>query len=107
MPRASDEEMIQKIKNQQAKLTARLQRIQARRSQAFRKKDARGKILIGGAILAALKKQDVTEAGVMKILRTYLPQTRDQALLQELYGFPFQVTEEATEEQAPTQQPHT
>ena len=37
----------------------------------------------------------------MKILRTYLPQPRDQALLQELYGFPFQVTEGAAEEQAP------
>ena len=31
MPKGNDEEMIQKIKSQQAKLTARLQRIQARR----------------------------------------------------------------------------
>ena len=30
----------------------------------------------------------------MKILRTYLPQPRDQALLQELYGFPFQTPTE-------------
>lgn len=104
MPRAKPEERKAKLKEKQARIKAELQRLEARERETFRKKDARGKILIGGAILAALKQQAVTEEGVMKILRAYLTQPRDQALLKELYGFPFQATEEQTPPPRPTKE---
>ena len=87
MPRANPQERKRKLKEKQARLKAELQRLEARERQADRKKDARGKVLLGVVLLEIIKNQPDRVNWCMKQIRTYLGKSSDLAFLKELYGF--------------------
>ena len=85
MPRATDDELLKNIAQQKAKLEQRERRIRARRNHANRKKDARGKVLLGVVLLEIIKNQPDRVNWCMKQIRTYLGKSSDLAFLKEMY----------------------
>lgn len=85
MPRATDDELLENIAQQKAKLEQRERRIRARRNHANRKKDARGKVLLGVVLLEIIKNQPDRVNWCMKQIRTYLGKSSDLAFLKEMY----------------------
>lgn len=85
MPRATDDELLENIAQQKAKLEQRERRIRARRNHANRKKDARGKVLLGVVLLEIIKNQPDRVNWCMKQIQTYLGKSSDLAFLKEMY----------------------
>ena len=89
MPTATPEERRRKLKEQQARLNAELQRLDARARQADRKRDTRRKFLAGALVLEMIARGELSEAEVMAALDRFLKQPRDRALF-DLLPDPFQ-----------------
>ena len=80
MPRAETDELIQKVKEQQANLAAKMQRLKARKSQEARKRETRRKILLGAMVLDRIARGVVTEKLVLADMDSFLERDQDRAL---------------------------
>ena len=89
MPSATPEERRRKLKEQQARLNAELQRLDARERQAERKRDPRRKFLAGALVLEMIARGELSEAAVMADLDRFLKLPRPRALF-VLLPDPFQ-----------------
>lgn len=69
-----------KLLEQQRQLAAKLAALDAREKEAERKNDTRRKILIGGAIIAAIKRGTFSDEQLTVILNRELVADRDRAL---------------------------
>lgn len=74
------EEQLAELRQKESQIRAQIQMIEARAKEADRKKDARRKILIGGAILAKVKRGDWSQKQLMDLLHSELKLDRDRAL---------------------------
>lgn len=72
---------LQKLKDQQAKLAARIQAIESRAKSSERKQDTRRKILVGSYYLEEAKKNDQLDP-IKKIMDAYLKRNSDRALFE-------------------------
>ncbi|EIM2306797.1 mobilization protein [Salmonella enterica] len=79
--RAEKLEELQKKENQ---IKAQIQQLKQREQAEERKKDTRRKILIGGAILAKLKRGEWNHQQLIALLDSELKTERDRALFEEL-----------------------
>jgi len=75
----SKTDYLQKLKNQKAKIDARIQGIEARKKVRARKHDTRRKILIGAYYLANARKNN-TMGEIKKIMGKYLTRDSDKKL---------------------------
>lgn len=71
---------LEKLKMQQAKITARIQQIQARNKVTERKQDMRRKILIGAYYLDQAKQNPETLNAIKTGLSDYLTRNSDRQL---------------------------
>lgn len=69
-----------KLLDQQRQLAAKLAALDAREKEAERKNDTRRKILIGGAIIAAMKRGTFSDEQLNVILNRELVADRDRAM---------------------------
>lgn len=74
------ETRLEKLLERKAQLDNRIKRIQAKEKTQERKRDTRRKILIGGTILALVKRGEWTEAQLVAMLDRGLSQQRDRLL---------------------------
>ena len=74
------EDQLADLRQKEAQIRAQIQAIEARAKEADRKKDARRKILIGGAVLARIKRGAWTHRQLIDLLGTELKSDRDRAL---------------------------
>lgn len=74
------EEQLAELRQKESQIRAQIQMIEARAKEADRKKDARRKILIGGAILAKVKRGDWSQKQLIDLLHFELKLDRDRAL---------------------------
>lgn len=73
---------IEKLKLQQAKITARIQQIEARSKVTERKQDMRRKILIGAYYLDQAKQNPDTLKSIKAGLASYLTRNTDRRLFE-------------------------
>lgn len=78
-------EKLEELKKKEAQIKAQIQAIKAQESTEERKKDARRKILIGGAVLAKVKRGEWHEKQLHDLLNSELKADRDR----ELFGLPL------------------
>ena len=78
MPRANTDDLIQKVKEQQANLAAKMQRLQARKSQEARKRELREVILTGRMTLDRVKRGALTRAQYIADMDRFLTAPRDR-----------------------------
>jgi multidrug efflux pump subunit AcrA (membrane-fusion protein) len=78
---ASIQEQIEALREKEAQLKARRQKLQATEEKAARKDRERRIFLIGAAIEAAVKRGEVTEAQVSKWLETGITRDWDREFL--------------------------
>ena len=71
---------LAELLQQEAQLKARIQLLKNRESAAERKRDTRRKILIGGAILARVKRGAWHQKQLMDLLEQELVEDRDRVL---------------------------
>jgi large subunit ribosomal protein L7/L12 len=74
-------EQLKKLKDQQAKLAARIQAIESRAKSSERKQETRRKILVGSYYLEEAKKNDQLDP-IKKIMDSYLKRNSDRALFE-------------------------
>ena len=77
-------DLIQKVKEQQANLAAKMQRLKARKSQEARKRDTRRKILMGAMLEDRLERGELPEQVFKADMDRFLVRARDR----ELFGLP-------------------
>ena len=92
MPRATREERLAKINERRAKLDQDARKLQASISRDNRKKETRGKVLLGVVLLETIKNEPGRVNWCMKQIRTYLSKRSDLAFLKELYDLPLSTT---------------
>lgn len=80
----SKAEKLEELKQKEAQIKAQIQAIKAQESTEERKKDARRKILIGGAVLAKVKRGEWHQKQLHDLLSSELKADRDR----ELFGLP-------------------
>lgn len=73
-------EKLAELQKKEAQIKAQIQLLKARDSNSERKNDARRKILIGGAVLARVKRGDWTRKQLIGLLDTELKLDRDRVL---------------------------
>ena len=73
---------LEKLKQQQEQLKARIQNLEAGEKTRERKKDARRKILLGALLLERLKKGDPVAERFQAELDGYLTRDHDRALFE-------------------------
>lgn len=74
------EEQLAELRQKESQIRAQIQAIEARAKEADRKKDARRKILIGGAILAKVKRGAWSQKQLADLLNSELKLDRDRDL---------------------------
>lgn len=84
---------LEKLLEKQKQLAAQIQAIKAREKEADRKLDTRRKILIGGAVLAMVKRGDWPQDKLKSMLDREIHAEKDRAL----FGLP---AKESKDEQA-------
>jgi hypothetical protein len=84
---------LEKLLEKQKQLAAQIQAIKAREKEADRKLDTRRKILIGGAVLAMVKRGDWNQEKLKSMLDREIHAEKDRAL----FGLP---AKESKDEQA-------
>lgn len=84
---------LEKLLEKQKQLAAQIQAIKAREKEADRKLDTRRKILIGGAVLAMVKRGDWNQDKLKSMLDREIHAEKDRAL----FGLP---AKESKDEQA-------
>lgn len=77
---SNSQEKLERLLKQQEQLKARIALLQAREKQEERKKDTRRKILLGGIILAKVKRGEWPQAKLVELLDRELKEERDRAL---------------------------
>lgn len=82
----------------EAELKAQIQAIKARESEAERKRDTRRKILIGGVVLAKVKRGEWNQEKLQALLNNELKADRDR----ELFGLPLLASSEAKQDSGAT-----
>ena len=87
MPRGSREERLAKINERRAKLDQAARKLQASLNRDERKKDTRGKVLLGVVMLDILKKYPDRVGWFMREIRTSLQKSSDLAFLKDQYDF--------------------
>ena len=80
MPRASREN-IEKLEERKRALELKLKTLRAQQQREERKKDARRKILIGGALISAVQAGKVSEELLGGVLDEFVTKERDRAFL--------------------------
>ncbi len=75
---------LEELLAKEAQIKAQIQQLRARETEAERKKDARRKILIGGSILAKVKRGEWHQQQLHDLLNSELKTDRDR----ELFGLP-------------------
>ncbi|HDQ0527074.1 TPA: mobilization protein [Escherichia coli] len=73
-------DQLAELRQKEAEIRARIQALEARDKEADRKKDARRKILIGGAVFAKVKRGEWTQKQLIDLLSSELKADRDRAL---------------------------
>lgn len=81
----TNKERLQELIDRQAEIGAQIAALKARETEAERKRDARRKILIGGAILAKVKRGEWHEKQLHDLLNSELKADRDR----ELFDLPM------------------
>lgn len=71
---------LQKLKEQQEQLNAKIKRIEQKEKEQQRKVDTRKKILIGAMVLDKMSKSEKVNAKVISELSVYLTSERDKKL---------------------------
>jgi hypothetical protein len=80
------------LEKKYAQLRARAELHQARQSQQQRKRETRQKIIIGGAILTALRHDDEARAMLQSLLNRRITDVRDRDALRDVIAFETLVT---------------
>lgn len=75
---------LESLTRKRDQINGQIQSLRAREQARNRKEDTRRKILIGGAILRELKKGDITQEWLNKILNKNLFNERDRKLFAEI-----------------------
>jgi hypothetical protein len=70
-----------------AKLKARLNTLEQKEKQDARKRDTRRKIIVGGAVLAALEKDPAWAASIRGLLAASVGRQKDREAIADLLGF--------------------
>lgn len=78
---AEVQDKLSDLERRKAQLEARIQRERAKRRQAQRKAETRRKIIIGGALLAAVKNGIATQAELDRLLDRLVTSERDRVTL--------------------------
>ncbi|WHS33928.1 hypothetical protein QLQ09_24190 [Brucella sp. NM4] len=73
-------EMIADLKDRERQIQARIKTLEAKGAAEDRKKDTRRKILIGGAVMAKVKRGDWPYQQVVDLVDDALTKDRDRAL---------------------------
>jgi len=73
-------EKLERLLKQQEQLKAQIAAIQAREKEEERKKDTRRKILLGGILLAKVKRGEWPQAKLVDLLDRELKEERDRVL---------------------------
>ena len=89
MPSPKPEERVKKLEEKRARLTAHLQRVEARARIAARKRETRRQFLVGSMVMDKLAGGEWELAEVMAHLDRFLKAPRDRALF-DLLPAPFQ-----------------
>jgi hypothetical protein len=83
MKRATDDELMEKLRQQQKRLAERLAKLQAKKRAADRKAETRQKVLLGAFIRAWMDKDPEMEKRVLAGLERYLKRDVDRMV----FGF--------------------
>lgn len=84
----TSQEKLEELQKREAQIKAQIQAIKQRESKAERTKDTRRKILIGGAILAKVKRGEWHQSQLNDLLNAELKSDRDR----ELFDLPPMTT---------------
>jgi hypothetical protein len=93
MAKAGKDKLAELLEKEQ-QIKAQIQAIKQRETDAERKKDARRKILIGGAVLAKVKRGDWNQKQFIDLLDSELKADRDR----DLFDLPKKPAQNATPE---------
>lgn len=77
-------ERIAKLKADREKLDARLNKLSQQAKDEDRKRDTRRKIVVGGAILAYMEKDESFARAVRSILGAYVGRPKDKEVIEDL-----------------------
>ncbi len=92
MPKPIDER-IAAVKARRDALGARLNALEAKAKNDARKRDARRKIIVGGAVLAAMEKDEALARLVRRVLAASVGRAQDREVLADLLPpFPASVS---------------
>jgi len=87
-------EELERLAARKAQLEAKLKRLKVQQRHQERKDDARRKILMGGALAAAVRAEMVSEGLLFRILDTFVTKEKDRAFL----GLPPREKDQGKEE---------
>ncbi|MET5867697.1 hypothetical protein WIA63_26470, partial [Citrobacter freundii] len=77
-------EKLEELRQKEAQIKAQIQQLKQREQTEERKKDTRRKILIGGAVLAKIKRGEWNYQQLVSLLDNELKNDRDRALFDEM-----------------------
>lgn len=77
-------EKLEELRQKEAQIKAQIQQLKQRDQTEERKKDTRRKILIGGAVLAKIKRGEWNYQQLVSLLDNELKNDRDRALFDEM-----------------------
>lgn len=83
-PRATKAERLEALKKKQDQLKAKIAAIEAREKIAERKKDARRKIIVGGAVLAHAALDPAFAAELRRVLKAAVTRESDRETIGDL-----------------------
>ena len=82
MPRAKPAERIQQLEERRARISATIQRVRARETQAERRRETRRLILTGEMAVAKVARGDWTEAWFLAAMDQFLTRESDRRLFE-------------------------
>jgi hypothetical protein len=88
----STKDKIDDLRKKEAQIKDQIQALKQREREAERKRDTRRKILIGGAVLAKIKRGDWPHQQLIDLVDSELKSDRDR----ELFDLPVSSSSEAT-----------
>lgn len=78
------DEQLSKLKAKREQLDARMNKLAQKAKTETRKRDARRKIVIGGAVLAAMEKNESFAAVIRSVLAAYVGRANDREVIEDL-----------------------
>lgn len=82
MPRAKPAERIRQLEERRARISATIQRVRARETQAERKRETRRRLLTGAMALAQVARGEWPEAAFLTAMDQFLTREQDRALFE-------------------------